>query len=165
MRDSGSPKELERRRFLAIQRVLEGYSSEEVADFLGVDPRSVRRWVAAFRREGQRGLLSRPAPGRPPKLTLLQEKLIRRWLADSPQEHGFDTEIWTAPRLARLVREEFDIELNPRYLSGWLRDRGFTPQKPQRVPRERDRQAIAAWLASDWPRIKKGHGGSGPGSP
>ena len=30
-----------------------------------------------------------------------------------------------------------------------------TPQKPQRVPRERDPEAIAAWLESDWPRIKK----------
>jgi transposase len=165
MRDTGSPAEFERRRLLAVQRVLVGYSSEEVAVFLGVDPRSVRRWVAAYRGEGERGLLSRPASGRPSQLTLLQEKIVRRWLADSPTEHGFETELWTAPRWARLIQEKFGIGLNPRDLSAWRRHRGFTPQKPQRVPRERDPEAIAAWLASDWPRLKKRHGGSRPQSP
>ena len=165
MRDKGSPAELERRRLLAVQRVWDGYSTEEVAEFLGVDTRSVRRWVAAYRQGGGEGLLSRLVSGRPPKLTCTQEKIIRRWLADSPTEHGFDTELWTAPRLGQLIREEFGIRLNPRYLSAWLRGRGFTPQRPQRVPRERDPEAIAAWLESDWPRIKKTRGGDTPPSP
>jgi transposase len=165
MRNHGSPAELERRRLLAVQRILEGYAAEEVADFLSIDPRSVRRWVAAYRQAGGRGWLSRPASGRPPKLSLTQEKIIRRWLTDSPTEHGFETELWTAPRLARLIREEFGIVLHPKYLSAWLRERGYSPQKPQRVPRERDPKAIAAWLESDWPRIKKRPGGKGPPSP
>src|SRR3954470_18264370 len=165
MRDKGSPEELEHRRWLAVQRVLDGYSTEEVAEFLGVDPRSVRRWFAAYRGGGGQGLLSRPVPGRPPKLTTTQEKIVRRWLAESPREHGFETELWTAPRVGQLIHEEFGIRLNSRYLSTWLRDRGFTPQKPQRVPRERDPKAIAAWLESDWPRIKKRPGGRVPTSP
>jgi transposase len=165
MRDQRPSAELEHRRLLAVQRVLEGYSTAEVAEFLDVDPRSVRRWVSAYRRGGGPSLLSRPSPGRPPKLTLTQEKIVRRWLNDSPMEHGFDTELWTAPRLTRLIDEEFDVRLNPRYLSAWLRERGFTPQKPQRVPRERDPKVIAAWLDSDWPRIKKRPDDKGPPSP
>jgi transposase len=165
MRDKRPPAELEHRRRLAVQRVLEGYSTAEVAEFLDVDPRSVRRWVAAHRQGGEQCLVTRSSPGRPPKLTLTQEKIVRRWLADSPRGHGFETELWTAPRLSRLIQEEFSVRLNPRYLSAWLRDRGFTPQKPERAPRERDPEAIAAWLASDWPRIKKRRGGSGPKSP
>jgi transposase len=165
MRDQRPPAELEHRRLLAVQRVLDGYTVAEVAEFLAVDPRSVRRWVAAHRRGGEQGLLTRPSPGRPPKLTITQEKIVRRWLTDSPTEHGFDTELWTAPRLGRLIADEFDIRMNPRYLSAWLRRRGFTPQMPQRVPRERDPGAIAAWLESDWPRIKKRRGGRGPKSP
>ena len=165
MRDQRPPAELECRRLLAVQRVFDGYSAAEVAESLDVDPRSVRRWVAAHRRGGEQGLLTRSSPGRPPKLTLAQEKIVRRWLADGPTGHGFDTELWTAPRLGRLIEEEFGVRMNPRYLSAWLRERGFTPQKPERVPRERDPEAIAAWLASDWPRIKKRRGGSGPGSP
>jgi len=84
-----------------------------------------------------------------------REKIVLRWLRGSPTEHGFATELWTAPRLAQLIEEEFGIRFNPRSLCAWLKDRGSTPQKPERVPRERDPGAIAAWLASDWSRIKK----------
>ena len=41
MRTEGTPLELQRRRQLAVRRVAEGYSTEEVADFLDVAPRSV----------------------------------------------------------------------------------------------------------------------------
>ena len=165
MRDQGSPAELERRRLLAVQRVLEGYSTEEVAEFLGVDPRSVRRWIAAQRKAGDEGLLARPTSGRPPKLTYTQEKIIRRWLADKPTEHGFATDLWTGPRVAHMIRQEFAIELNPKYLTVWLRRRDFTPQKPRRVPRQRDPEEIAAWLQSQWPRIKKRPAARAPTSP
>ena len=63
--------------------------------------------------------------------------------------------MWTAARLAQLVEEEFAIRFNPRSLGAWPKDRGFIPQEPERIPRERDPRAIAAWLASGWPRIKK----------
>jgi transposase len=155
MRHNGSPAELEHRRLLAVQRVLEGYSTEEVAEFLNVDSRSVRRWVAAHRQTGTEGLIARPTSGRPPKLTSTQEKIIRRWLADKPTEHGFATDLWTGPRLAHMIRQEFAIEFNAKYLTVWLRRRGFTPQKPRRVPRQRDPEEIAAWLETQWPRIKK----------
>jgi transposase len=155
MRTPGSPAELERRRCLAVQRVLEGYSCQEVADFLGVEARSVRRWVAAFGRQGPAALAALPVLGRPPKPAPSQERIVRRWLADSPAEHGFATQLWTAPRLAQLIEQEWDIRLHPDYLTRWLRRRDFTPQKPRRRPRERDEEAIARWLARDWPRIKK----------
>jgi transposase len=165
MRDRGSPAELEHRRHLAVQRVLEGYSTEEVAEFLGVDPRSVRRWVAAHRQAGTASLLARPTAGRPRKLTSTQEKIVRRWLADQPTEHGFATDLWTGPRVAHLIRQEFGIELNPKYLTVWLRCRGFTPQRPRRVPRQRDPEEIAAWLETQWPRIKKRLDAKGRTSP
>jgi transposase len=156
---------LEFRRRLAVQRIADGYSTQEVADFLGVDPSTVRRWVAAFRDRGDAGLAARPVSGRPGKLTSTQEKIALRWLTERPAHHGFETDLWTAARLGHLIREEFGVRLNPRYLSTWLRERGYTPQKPERVPRERDPEAIAAWLESDWPRIKKRPGGRAPASP
>jgi transposase len=159
MRTTGSPDVLEYRRHLAVQRIGEGYTTQEVADFLGVDPRSVRRWVVAFTDQGEGGLAAQPVPGRPAKLTATQEKIVRRWLADNPLEHGFATELWTAPRLAQLIEAEWGIHFHPDYLGTWLRLRGYTPQKPRRVPRERDDEAIARWLATDWPRIKKRRAG------
>jgi transposase len=91
MRTKGSPEELEHRRQLAVRRYLEGYSSDEIAAFLDVTPRTVWRWLARFHEQGPEGLASRPVPGRPSKLTTTQEKVVRRWLIEDPMEHGFAT--------------------------------------------------------------------------
>ena len=157
MRTEGTAAELQHRRDLAVQRIAEGYTTQEVADFLGVDPRSVRRWMATSRQQGAAGLAAQlgPGPGRPPKLSTTQEKIALRWLSDLPTEHSFPTELWSAPRLAQLVEQEFGVHFHPDYLGTWLRQRGYTPQKPRRVPREQDDEAIARWLAEDWPRIKQ----------
>jgi len=47
MRRKGSPEELERRRYRAIQLLEDGYDAGEVAQRVGVERRSVRRWKAA----------------------------------------------------------------------------------------------------------------------
>jgi len=161
MRSIGTPAALEWRRRLAVARVGEGYSIVEVADFLDVDPRSVRRWLAAFRQDGASGLQAQAVPGRPRKLSTSQEKIVRHWLADCPTHHGFATALWTAPRLAQLIEQEWDIHVHPDYLTTWLRQRGYTPQKPRRVAREHNDAAVARWLAQDWPRIKKKHAAAG----
>jgi transposase len=156
MRTEGTAAELQRRRLLAVQRVAEGYSAQEVADFLAVTPRSVWRWLAAFRRHGEDGLTAWPGrgPGRPAKLTRTQEKIVLRWLSDSPTEYDFPTDLWSAPRLSQLIEQEFGVHFHPNYLSTWLRQRGYTPQKPRRVPREQNDAALVQWLTDDWPRIK-----------
>src|SRR5436305_3588661 len=155
MRTPGSPQELEYRRRLAVERVRDGDGADEVAEFLGVHPATVRRWVATARAGGPRSLRARRPSGRPLKLTHTQEKVVRRWLRHPASEHGFLGDLWSAPRLAQVIRREFGVRFNPRYLARWLRARGFTPQMPRRVPRERDRQKLDAWLAHDWPRIRK----------
>ena len=155
MRSKGSSQELEHRRRLAVERILDGYSMAEVADFLGVDLRSVQRWWATFRQRGADGLTAVFVRGRPRKLSRTQEKIVLRWLADNPTEHGFATELWTAPRIAQLIADEWDIQIHPWSVCRWLHSQGLSLQKPQRIPRERDPEAIADWLRTEWPRIKK----------
>jgi transposase len=140
---------------LAVERVLEGFDTIEVAEFLGVDASSVRRWMRAFRRSGWSGLSAEPPCGRPGKLTRTQEKIVRRWLLERATDFGFATELWTAARISELIRQEWGVVFNPRYLPRWLKARGFSCQKPERVPRERNDEVIAAWVHGDWARIKK----------
>ena len=142
-------------RILALLRLSEGWMQEEVAGFLGVHPRTVRRWQHRLRREGEAGLCNRPRSGRPPKLSAAQSEQVLCWIEKSPREFGFVTERWTAPRLANVIEETFSVQLNGRYLNDWLRRHGVTPQIPQRRPRERDPVLIEAWLRHQWPRIKK----------
>ncbi len=160
MRTPGTPLELERRRRLAIRRYATGESVADIAEFLEVTCRSVQRWVRAAG-TGSNGLKAVPAPGRPPKLDHTQEKIVHRWLARPPLELGFATDLWTASRLATLIRQNWDIDFHHRYLCDWLGQRGYTPQKPQRVPRERDAAVIGGWCRHDWPRIQKKHDATG----
>jgi len=142
------------RRQLAVARLNDGYSPQEVAAFLDVHVRTVFRWLAAFRARGPQGLLTAPHPGPRPKLSRRQDAQVRRWLQKPASAFGFPTELWTSKRLASLIRQRFGVSFNANYLCTWLRRRRFSPQKPRRVPRERDDEEIDRWLRDDWPRLQ-----------
>ena len=75
--------------------------------------------------------------------------------ASSPREFGFSTELWTAPRVAELIRRKFRKTFHPHYVNQWLAERRITSQKPERQARERDEREVRRWLREEWPRIKK----------
>jgi len=52
----------------ALALLKEGLPPVEVAQRVGADRRSVRRWKAAARKHGEAGVRARAAPGRPSKL-------------------------------------------------------------------------------------------------
>lgn len=147
----------EQLRLLAVAMAMDGDEPEQVADVLGVNERSVWRWLSVWRRQGEAGLATKPGQGRPPKLIDRQARRVLDWVTHgSPRDFGFVTERWTAPRVAALIERRFGVTMNHRYLNDWLfRRGGITPQVPERQPRERDQRAIDAWLGGEWPRIKK----------
>lgn len=140
---------------MAVQKVNDGWSQKDVADFLGVHPVTVNKWVRAYRAGGAEGLSGKPHPGRKPFLTPGQVRRVLGWLAEKPTRHGFPTDLWTARRVAHLIRERLGVEYHPGYLREWLSKRGLTPQKPARRAKERDLRAVGRWLADDWPAIQK----------
>lgn len=146
---------MEGRRRLAVEKVKAGWSQAAVADFLGVHPVTVGRWVRADRARGAAALAAKPHPGRKRLLTPAQEKEALGWLADRPTAHGFQTDLWTARRVAELIRRHFGVAYHPGYLREWLAKRGYSPQKPARRAKERDPAAIAAWVRDGWPAVQK----------
>jgi transposase len=148
-------KELENRRLHAVERVNQGWSQADVARFLGVDPRSVRRWIRAYRHGGPDALRSGGHPGRPPKLDPEQTAVVLSWFRQSPTAFGYDTDLWTARRVADQIAKHFGVSFNAHYLSAWLSNHDITPQRPQPLPRERDARRIEAWVRDEWPAILK----------
>lgn len=154
MRSHGSAAELQRRRQLALDRVKDGYTQREVAEFLGVHERTVRRWVAEYRENGEAGIAAKPHPGRTPKLKHSQVRQILNWLRKNPKSFGFSTELWTGARLVELIERKFKVKYHPRYITEWIVQHGFSFQKPQRQVKERDPTAILHFLQHDWPRLQ-----------
>jgi len=155
MRPSGSPEELEQRRYRALALLQQGLSPVEVAQRLGVDRRSVRRWKSAARRQGSEALRAQPAPGRPARLSRGQRRGLERALLRGAEAAGFPTPLWTCPRVAAWVERRFGIRYHPDHVCRLLHALGFTPQKPMRRAVERDEEAIATWVKQQWPALKK----------
>jgi transposase len=164
MRSKGTASELEAVRRRAVRMVLDGQTQTAVAVALGVHSVTVAKWMARHRTAGNTGLAAKPTPGRPRFLTPAQDQQVRQWLAQKPTAHGFPTDLWTARRVAELIHRRFGVSFHPHYLRAWLTQRGYSPQRPARRPRQRDEAAITYWVANDWPRIQKKRARPGPTS-
>jgi transposase len=155
MRPQGSPAELERRRLRAMELLQRDIPVHAVADRLGVDRRSVRRWKRMYRRQGRAGLRARPAAGRPPKLSAAQRARLTRLVLAGPEAAGYRTSWWTCRRIVDLIRHHFHVRYHPDHVGRLLRACGFSPQRPQPRAKERDDRRIREWLHRDWARVKK----------
>ena len=145
----------EDRRRLAVQRVLEGETQIAVATSLKVTDRSVRNWMAWYRQQGEDGLKLRLHPGGESKLSDGQADQVRDWLTKDATKFGFHNNLWSSPRICKLIHEKFGITYNPNYFCRWLHANDFTLQKPAKRATQRDEARIAAWSKTEWPAIVK----------
>jgi transposase len=155
MRRQGSPQTLERVRREAISLGRQGVSVPQIAAALDRHVHTVYRWLAMARDQGLDGLASQRHPGAAQKLSDGERDLLIDQLLRGAQAHGFSTDLWTAPRVQRLIREQFGVEYHVNYIPTFLKTLGFTPQKPECRARERNEAEITHWLACAWPRVKK----------
>ncbi len=161
MKTQGSVTQRERRRQEAVRLIAQGYSQVEAARHLGVTDRTVRNWVRRYRESGEPGLADRPRPGKPCKLSVRQREGLRKRLLKGAQSEGFESDLWTCPRIREVIRRRYGVEYRVESLPYLLKSLGFSCQKPQLKAVERDEAAIATWIAQDWPRIKKSRSTAG----
>lgn len=155
MRPFGSPAQLEDRRLHAIRLLEKGFLPVDIARKLKVDRRSVRRWKSSFLKAGKNAIKAKPAPGRPPRLDTRGKRKLERELLRGAQQAGYPTDLWTCPRIAKLVRQQFKVEYHVHHIPRLLRSLGWSPQKPEKRARERDEKVVQKWIKEDWVRIKK----------
>jgi transposase len=151
------PAVFEARRLRAAELFAQGRSVAEVAASVGVTDESARRWRARLAQGGVQALHRRRASGRPPKLSDEQARQIEQALLDGAMANGFDNDLWTLGRVGQVVERISGVRLTPASVWRLLHRRlGWSVQRPERKAKERDAQAIARWVAYEWPRIKKG---------
>lgn len=128
-----------------------GESPTAIARVLGVHVSSVHRWrrLAAA---GALGAVGHPGPT--PLLDDSQLRRLERLLLQGAKRHGWHNDLWTAARVASLIRRHFGVSYHPEHVRKILRRRlGWTSQKPRRKARERDGKEIERWKADELPRI------------
>ena len=75
-------------------------------------------------------------------------------LARGAEAFGFIGEVWTAKRVAAVIREEFGVRYHPDHVGRLLRTAGWSPQKPIRRATQRDEAAIGRWITERWPALQ-----------
>ena len=129
-----------------------GRSQAEVARILGVARQNVSRWHARWHAGGLPALASRGPTGTAPRLSDQQLHDLEQALRQGARAHGFDTDHWTLARIATVIERLTGTRYHPGHVWKGLRRRmGWRPQRPARRAVERDEQAIARWVAEDWP--------------
>jgi transposase len=146
---------MEKRRMKAIRLFEKKIVPAEVARRLGVHRQSATRWRKEWLAGGREALESRGKLGRKRELTAEQEAELAVILEAGAVASGLSTELWTLPRVAKLVRERFGVDYHPGHVGKVLAAMGFSCQRPTRRAIERDEEKIRHWKRHHWPALKK----------
>lgn len=156
---------LEDRRRRAARLFAAGrLSRAEIARRLGASEVSVHRWYYAWREGGTTALKKAGRAGRKPRLDKADLKALDQVLREGAVAHGFPTELWTLPRIARVIEDITGERYHPGHVWRILRGLNWTLQRPARKAKERNEAEVQRWVAQEWPRVKKTPDGGGRGS-
>ena len=146
---------LEQRRMQAADLLRQGMTEAEVSRQVGVHRQSVNRWAAVLKKQGKTGLKKAGRAGRPSKLSEKDLNRLRKSLQRGPEKLGYETSLWTAGRVAVLIKELFGVQYHEDHVWRILRKLGWSCQRPVGRALERDEEAIRRWKEKRWPALKK----------
>jgi transposase len=154
MRHKRDLKALEQRRLEAAKLLKRGLEQAEIARRVGASRQSVSEWAARLEAQGQQALRRKPL-GRPRQLSDAQCAKLTQALVEGAIGQGFATELWTLPRIAKLIAQRFGVQYSRGHIWHLLRRLGFSCQKPARRAIQRNEAAIERWKKQRWPALKK----------
>ena len=146
---------LEARRLRAAPMFERGSSPAEVARVLGVSRQSTSRWHRAWVEGGSAALASSGKRGRSARLSSAQLKEVEQALRKGARSQGYASDLWTLDRVGGVIESVTGVAYHRGHVWKVLRSLGWSRQRPARQATERDDEAIAAWVKTTWPRVKK----------
>lgn len=146
---------LEDRRFKFLRLYERGETPSAIARRLKTVPQTVYRWIKDYRAGGKDGLKKAGRAGRKPRLNQQQLQRLEKLLRVGPERLGYETPLWTCPRVAHLIEQEFGVSYHGGHVWKILVQLGWSPQRPTGRARERNEKQVRHWKKKVWPRIKK----------
>src|SRR5215475_187159 len=99
------------RRAQAVREVVAGHYVSAVSTTFHFTNSALRTWVQRFAQQGPQGLVDRPRPGRPPKVTCELEQRLNRLVDQDPLQHGARSSQWSCRALATVLARETGVQL------------------------------------------------------
>ncbi len=137
--------------------VQQGMSQAAACRTFGVGKTSVWRWLKAYRCGGERRLQARRR-GRPKSSSLKghQAATTVRIITDRcPDQLKLPFALWTRAAVQELIEKRWGLRLSVWTVGRYLKNWGFTPQKPLRRAYEQNPAAVTRWLQQEYPAIAR----------
>jgi transposase len=147
---------LETLRIRAVRQIEDGESPEVIIKALGMNRRTIYKWIALYREGGIAGLKARPLSGRPLKLS----GAMLRWIfktvtTKNPLQLKFVFALWTREMVRNLIEKQYGIKLSVVSVGRLLKKLGLSCQKPLMRAFQQDPVVVQQWIEEDYPRIKQ----------
>jgi transposase len=152
-KEAKSWKEERRKRGWVLYQA--GWPQKQIAEALGVTKGAVSQWIKAGQAGGEAALKSRKSTGNPRRLSTTERQKIPELLKRGAESFGFRGDLWTCPRVAKVIESELGVKYHPAHVSRILKELGWTPQKPIRRAKQRKESEIRRWKEKRWPELKK----------
>jgi transposase len=145
-------------RMRTVEVIKAGMGKSKAAEVFGVSRRAVSRWMRADRQGGKEALKSKTR-GRPRgggKLKPWQCATIVNLITDRhPDQLKLPFYLWTRQAVVQLIEQRFGIRYSVYQVGRYLKQWGFTVQKPGRKAFEQCSWEVQNWLENEYPIIKR----------
>ena len=139
---------------IAMRLVDQGIRVEDIAFGMRLNRSTVFGWVRKCRQGGLTVLKSTKAPGARPKLKQQEIMKLVALLLKPAMDFGFESDLWTGPRVRVLIKREFGVKFHPKHMPRFLARLGLVRKTPERRALEQDPKAVARWKRYLLPRVE-----------
>jgi len=145
-------------RLKVVAAVFGGMKINDAARIFGVHRGTVSMWLKKHRELGPKAL-RKQRQGRPAGKKMISPKPARqvaRLITDkTPDQLKLPFMLWTREAVRELVQKRTGVVASLMTVGRWLKEWGFTPQKPVRRAFEQDPEAVRRWLDEEYPAIRR----------
>jgi len=143
------------KRINAIILSHEGNTSGEISKSLDTPRSCVTQWLSNYEQHGYDGLLEGYRTGRPAGLSNVEKEILSDIVDSGPVAYGFLSGVWTSVMIGQIIKNEFDVQYDPRHVRRILDELNFSLQRPKRLLANADPKKQNRWIRYTYPEIKK----------
>lgn len=149
-------KTLTEMRKRAVSRVQAGENPTDVARILGINIRTLFRWLSLYRGGGWQNLDASKRGGRPKKL----DSKAMKWIYDTvtlknPLQLKFPFALWTSKMVQELIKKRLGVKLSRSSVWRLLGQLGLSAQKPLWRAYQQDPEKVQKWIEEEYPEIRR----------
>lgn len=144
-------------RVKVLQALDNGMRKVDIIATFGVSDAVIYKWIKV-RGTRKKNWFKQEMRGRQSKISLTkeQEKQVQKMIIDKcPDQMKLPFALWTRGAVGDLLRSEFNVDVSVWTIGRYLRNWGFTPQKPIYKAYEQKSAKVRKWLKTTYPAIKE----------